>query len=76
MLQKLVESIHILHGVLQVWQAGRMALTEVQEVFESIGQWLALAVDLCGSSNSAGRSVITESRAIQILLKDEHQLRG
>ena len=43
MLQKLAESIRILHGVLHVWPAGRMAMTEVQEVFESTGLWLALA---------------------------------
>lgn len=40
-LEKLLGSTHDCQ-VLQLWQAGRMALMEVQEVLESLGQWLVL----------------------------------
>lgn len=37
----LAGSTHVCCEVLQLWQAGMMALMEVQEVLESLGQQLA-----------------------------------
>lgn len=41
-LQKLSGSTRVCCDCRQLWQAGRPALMEVQEVLENVGQWLTL----------------------------------
>lgn len=64
-LMKLAGSTHGHCEFLQLWQAARTVLMEVQGVFERFSQCLALTVDMYERSNHARSSTDTEARASQ-----------